>query len=252
MVIKLVRKFQGETLKRIRGKVYQKKYDQRELIKICQKNLRKYMGLRDWGWFIAIQKTRPMIGRADPNEELRILEEKANATYGVYKEKLDTKERLLKENTLIVEEKKALMAQIDKEQGNMSQYTERQEKCNAEKGKLEADLAKAQDLLVKTEAARIQATGDKKALENETVNVKKDIADIEMAIQRAEQEKNAKDHTIKGLNEEIGIQDEVINKLNKERTHIRENSAKSAEDLQSVNDKVDHLSNVKAKLEATR
>ena len=210
------------------------------------------MGLRDWGWFIAIQKTRPMIGRADPNEELRILEEKANATYGVYKEKLDTKERLLKENTLIEEEKKALMAQIDKEQGNMSQYTERQEKCNAEKGKLEADLAKAQDLLVKTEAARIQATGDKKALENETVNVKKDIADIEMAIQRAEQEKNAKDHTIKGLNEEIGIQDEVINKLNKENKNIRENSAKSAEDLQSVNDRVDHLSNVKAKLEATR
>ena len=29
LVIKLVRKFQGEVLKRIRGRIYQKKYDQR-------------------------------------------------------------------------------------------------------------------------------------------------------------------------------------------------------------------------------
>ena len=100
---------------------------------MCQKNLKKYMGLRDWGWFIAIQKTRPLIGRPDPNEELRILEEKAASTYGLYKEKLDIKEKLLKENTLIAEEKKALMEQIDKEQGSMSQYTQRQEKANAER-----------------------------------------------------------------------------------------------------------------------
>ena len=133
----------------------------RELIKVCQKNLKKYMGLRDWGWFILIQRTRPLIGRADPNEELRVLEEKAASTYGLYKEKLDTKEKLLKENIDIVEEKKALMAQINEEQGSMSQYTERQERANAEKERLEAELASAQDLLVKTENARVQADLDK-------------------------------------------------------------------------------------------
>ena len=119
------------------------------------------MGLRDWGWFILIQRTRPLIGRADPNEELRVLEEKAASTYGLYKEKLDTKEKLLKENIDIVEEKKALMAQINEEQGSMSQYTERQERANAEKERLEAELASAQDLLVKTENARVQADLDK-------------------------------------------------------------------------------------------
>ena len=46
-------------------------------------------------WFVIIQKTRPLIGLPNPEEELRILEEKANATYGVYKEKLDTKEKLV-------------------------------------------------------------------------------------------------------------------------------------------------------------
>ena len=36
-----------------------------------------------------------MFFRPDPNEELRLLEEKAAATYGVYKEKCDTKVGLL-------------------------------------------------------------------------------------------------------------------------------------------------------------
>merc|ERR1719291_1627493 len=237
LVIKWVRKIQGEVLKRVRGKVYEKKRDQRELIKVGQRNFRKYMTMREWGWFIIIQKTRPLIGMPDPNEELRLLEEKANATYGVYKEKCDTKVRLLAENEVIVEEKKSLLAQIEKEQGNMSQYHERQSKCNSEK----ADL----------EQARIQATNDKKSLEQETVLIKKDIGDIEMAITKLEQEKTNRDHTIKSLNDEIANQDEIINKLNKEKKHLSESGAKSSEDLQVAGEKVDHLNKVKSKLEST-
>merc|ERR1712240_677508 len=82
LVIKWVRMIQGEVLKRIRGAVYKKKYDQRELIKVGQRNFRKYLASRDWGWFVLIQKTRVLIGLPNPEEELRLLEEAANAKYG--------------------------------------------------------------------------------------------------------------------------------------------------------------------------
>merc|ERR1712045_201558 len=180
LVIKWVRMIQGEVFKRVRGKVYEKKRDQRELIKVCQRNFRKYQALRDWGWFVIIQKTRPMVGRPDPNEELRILEEKANATYGVYKEKIDLKAQLLEENKAIEEEKKALIKQIESEQGNLSQYHEAQAKISSQRAEIEMELAAAQDKLVKTEQARVDATNDKKALEAETIAIKKDIGDIEM------------------------------------------------------------------------
>ena len=68
---------QGEALKRIRGFVYRKKYDQRELIKVAQRQFRKYMQMRDWGWFVIIQKTRGLIGLPNPAEELALLEAKA-------------------------------------------------------------------------------------------------------------------------------------------------------------------------------
>jgi len=251
IVLRLLRNLQGEVLKRVRGRVYEKKRDQRELIKVAQRQFRKYMTMRDWGWFVIIQKTRSLIGRPDPNEELKQLEAKAAATWGVYKEKCDTKEKLLAENVTIEEEKKALMKEIEKEQGDLSQYHERQSKCNAEKADLEIALTAAQSKLVQTEQNRVGATNDKKALELETTAVKKDIADIEMIINKLEQEKTSRDHSIKSLNDEIANQDEVINKLNKEKKHISDTGAKSQEDLQTATDKVDHLDKIKQKLEST-
>merc|ERR1719297_667086 len=251
LVIKWVRMIQGEVFKRIRGSVYEKKRDQRELINVCQRNFRKYMALRDWGWFVIIQKTRPLIGMPNPEEELRLLEEQANATYGVYKQKLDLKDQLQAENKVIEEEKKALIKQIEAEQGNVSQYHEKQALISSQRADLEVALAAAQDKLAKTEQERVQATSDKKELEQETVAIKKDIADIEMVIQELEQEKSNRDHTIKTLNDEIANQDEIINKLNKEKKHVMENASKSSEDLQVASDKVDHLMKIKTKLEST-
>merc|ERR1719150_1929104 len=242
---------QGEVLKRVRGRAYAQKRDQRELIKVAQRNFRKYMSMREWGWFIIIQKTRPLVGMPNPEEELRLLEEQANAVYGKYEEQVKTKERLLEENETIKEEKKALLGQLEKKQGNLSVYHEKQAKCTAQIAGLETDLAAAQEKLVQREAARQDAMQDKKVLEQEVVAIKKDIDDINVAIQKLEQEKTNRDHTIKSLNDEIANQDEVINKLNKEKKHISENAAKSQEDLQVAEDKVGHLNQIKNKLEST-
>merc|ERR1719357_1703415 len=47
IVIKLVRWLQAECFKNLRMKVYNQKKDQRELMKVCQRNFRKYMTLRN-------------------------------------------------------------------------------------------------------------------------------------------------------------------------------------------------------------
>ena len=251
IVLKLVRYMQGQCFGRLRRKVYQKKADQRELMKVIQRNFRKYMTLRNWGWFILIQKTKPMIGQVNIEEELRLLEEKATNAYGAYKDQLDTKERLLAENESIKVETKAILTQLEKEQGNMGEYTERQAKASAQKADLEVQLLAAGDRLTAMEQSRQQASADKKTLEQQNDVIKKDIEDLEIAIQKLEQEKTNRDHAIRFLNDEIANQDEVINKLNKEKKHLNENNAKASEDLQAVEDKADHLGKIKSKLEQT-
>ena len=57
--------------------------------------------------------------------------------------------------------------------------------------------------------------------------------DMEISIQKAEQEKTNRDHTIRNMNDEIAHQDELINKLNKEKKHMAESQSKQTEDLGS-------------------
>merc|ERR1711988_1738821 len=94
----LVRWMQAECFAVQCRKSFAKKRDQRELMKVIQRNFRKFMSLRNWGWFIIIQKTKPLIGQINLEDELRMLEEKANASYGAYKDQVETKKRLEEEN----------------------------------------------------------------------------------------------------------------------------------------------------------
>merc|ERR1719273_1705515 len=247
IVLKLIRWMQAEVFGRTKRALFQKKSDQRELMKVIQRNFRKYMTLRTWGWFVIIQKTKPLIGQINLEDELRMLEEQAVAKFGAYEEQLKTKERLGEENELIKAETAALIKQLEAEQGNLSQYTDQQERAAKAKVDFEQKLVLAGQKLIQIEEERVQATADKKVLEGENLVIKKDMEDIELAIQKLDQEKTNRDHTIRHLNDEIANQDEVINKLNKEKKHMGEVSAKATEDLQSTQDKVDHLSNIKSK-----
>merc|ERR1719412_1250214 len=162
LVIKWVRYLQGEVLKRIRGAVYKKKFDQRELIKVAQRQFRKYMQMRTWGWFVIIQKTRGLIGLPNPEEELRLLEEKANATYGKYKEALDVTKEMEEDNKGLESDIKQLTKQLEEEQGNLSIYTDRQAKANKIKAETEVELAKQQQILSNEEASRVELAAEVK------------------------------------------------------------------------------------------
>ena len=251
IVLKLVRWLQGECFAHTKRQVYQIKYDQRELMKVIQRNFRKYQVLRNWGWFILIQRTRPLIGKLNMEEALKMLEDKMKMTYGAYTEQLETKKRLEGENKTLEEEKKALLKQLESEQGNLSEYTDRQQIALAKKADLEEELIVAQQRLVEVEQERQNITQEKRVLEQDNTVIKKDMEDLELAIQKLEQEKTNRDHIIRTLNDEIANQDEIINKLNKEKKLMSENAAKGMEDLQVSEDKVDHLTQVKTKLENT-
>merc|ERR1719278_1747348 len=145
----------------------------------------------------------------------------------------------------------AMGKQLAEEQGNISVYTDRQSKATATKVQAEAELKEAQAVLSSEESSRIALASEVKAHSGSVGVVKKEIEDIELAIAKVELEKGNRDHTIKVLQDDIAEQDEVINKLNKEKKHIAENQAKSNDDMISANEKVDHLASVKSKLEST-
>jgi septal ring factor EnvC (AmiA/AmiB activator) len=91
---------------------------------------------------------------------------------------------------IILDSNRALIKQLESEQGNLSQYTDQQERAVKQKAEFEAQLVTAGQTLVRMEEERVAATADKKVLEGENGIIKKDMEDIELAIQKLEQEKN--------------------------------------------------------------
>ena len=75
--------------------------------------------------------------------------------------------------------------------------------------------------------------------------------ELEDEVTKAEAEKAKRDHSIRGLNDEINSQEDAIQKLNKEKKFFQENTSRADEELQTANDKLQHLNMVKNKLEQT-
>merc|ERR1719266_1866900 len=252
LVLKYIRWMQGRTYGFIKREwVYGVKKDQRDLILVIQRQYRQYFKMKSWGWWTLLKRTQPLVGALQMEEVLNLLQNRVNETYGKYMEQVETKKRLDEECKELQEEKKALMTQLESEQGNLGEYTERQQKACAALKDLETALVEAGNKLIEMEQARIEATEAKKVLEGDNQVIKKDMEDLEIAIQKLEQEKTNRDHIIRNLNDEIANQDEIINKLNKEKKLLNENNAKATEDMQVVQEKADHLEEIKMKLENT-
>ena len=57
----------------------------------------------------------------------------------------------------------------------------------------------------------------KRTLEQDVSSIRGDLSDVEIQVQKVEQERTNKDHHIRTLNDDIASKDELINKLNKVR-----------------------------------
>ena len=71
IVIKLTRWLQGACWGILRRRDFARRKMQRELMTVVQRNFRKFLTLRHWPWFMLIQKTKPLIGMVNIEEEIR-------------------------------------------------------------------------------------------------------------------------------------------------------------------------------------
>ncbi|KAL1140545.1 hypothetical protein AAG570_000475 [Ranatra chinensis] len=184
-------------------------------------------------------------------DSLQKLEELVSKTQAALEKEEKARKEVEALNAKLLQEKTDLLRTIEGEKGSISSIQEKAAKLQAQKSDLESQLMDTQERLQQEEDNRNQLFQQKKKLEQEASGLKKDVEDLELSLQKSDQDKASKDHQIRNLNDEIAHQDELINKLNKEKKIQSEHTQKTAEELQASEDKVNHLTKVKAKLEQT-
>jgi len=75
-----------------------------------------------------------------------------------------------------------------------------------------------------------------------------EIGNMESKLSAAEQDRADKDDQIRTLKEEIEHQNDMISKLNREKKSGQESKQKTEEDIQSMEDRCNHLARLKSKL----
>lgn len=232
-------------------KEFKRLQEQRVALLVIQRNLRKFLQLRNWLWWKLYSKVKPLLSIARVEEEMKALEEQLQKEHEAYEKEEKLRKEFETQNVQLLKAKNELFLQLEAERSGCGDLEERLNRALTQKADLEETLQDVQDRLCSEEEAHTQLVQTRRKLESEVTNLKKDVDDMELTIQKAEQDKASKEHQIRNLNDEISNQDDLINKLTKEKKHLQEVNQKTAEDLQGTEDKVNHLNKVKAKLEQT-
>jgi len=248
---KIISWLQGWIRGYVGRKAFKKLQEQRLALCVVQRNLRKYLKLRTWPWYRLWQKVKPLLHVTRVEDEIAKLEERATKAMEQLEKVSSARKALDSQHANLAREKEDLTATLKSSQSNVAEYMEKQAKLTQQKADLEAQIMEVSQRLEEEGDARNKLSHGSKKMGQDLQVLRKDLEDMELSIQKSEGERATKDHQIRSLNDEIAHQDEIINRVNKEKKHLQECNQKSAEDLQSAEDKCNHLNKVKSKLEMT-
>merc|ERR1719334_2451586 len=236
-----------------RGKASRMKFkklqDQKLALYACQRALRAMMIAKTWKWMQLWLLIKPNLKCTQ---------------FAKYKKEYEDQIALAEAN-------------IDKAVSECDAVVAKHEGLCAEKAELQLALSSGgsavQDIIDKTnrlEAAKedlnkqVQDTMKRVKAEEELIDsinqsgtkvtadanrLRDQIKTLESTCVKCEEDKSTKDNQIYTLREEIAHQEELISKLQKEKKAGGEGRQKTEEDIQSMEDRCNHLSKVKGKLE---
>merc|ERR1711970_34805 len=228
---------------------FKKLQDQKLALYCCQRAIRNYYISKTWKWLQIWLSIKPNLKCTQ---------------FGKYKKEYEDKINLAEAN-------------IDKAIAECNNVTNTHERLLGEKQELELALSSGgsmvQDIIDKTnrmEASKndlqkqVDDTNKRVQNEEELINgiqnagvkvsmeatkLREDIKNLEADCEKNEEDKMTKDNQIRTLREEIAHQEELISKLQKEKKSCGEGRQKTEEDIQAMDDRCNHLSKVKGKLE---
>ncbi|XP_042360130.1 myosin-16-like [Plectropomus leopardus] len=227
---------------------FKKMVDRRIALMAIQRNVRKFLQLRFWGWWKLYNKVKPllMVARQEEifkakEEELRVAVERVKELEGKIKD-LDGK------MVTLSQEKNDLALALAAEQDTLGDAEERCTQLMHQKVHLEESVQDLRERLEEEEGNTASLHGQRRQLEGELNELKRDLESLESTLAKTEKEKQGLDFKVRTLTGDLSQRDDHISKLQKEKRALEELQQKTVEDLQIEEDKVNHLTKTNSKL----
>ncbi|KAM3864461.1 LOW QUALITY PROTEIN: myosin-16-like [Diretmus argenteus] len=227
---------------------FKKMLDRRIALMALQRNVRKFLQLRYWGWWKLYTKVKPLLMVARQEDAFKAKEEELRAAV----EKVTELEGKIKDMegkmVTLSQEKNDLSLALSAEQDTLGDAEERCTQLMHQKVRLEEAVQDLRERLEEEEGSGAALHAQRRQMEGELTELKRDLESLESTLAKNEKEKQGLDLKVRTLTGDLGQQDENIAKLHKEKKALEELQQKTVEDLQVEEDKVNHLTKTNSKL----
>ena len=121
-------------------KNFKRLQDQRVALLVIQRNLRKFLTLRNWLWWKLYSKVKPLLNVARVEDELKALEDKLKKEHEAFEKEEKLRKELETQNVKLLKEKNDLFLQLESERSTSGDVEERLHKIAAQKNDLDNQL----------------------------------------------------------------------------------------------------------------
>merc|ERR1719412_3101489 len=245
----LVSMLQGAVRAFYARRIYKKLYDHKYGLLVAQRTVRNFMIGKKWLWWTMWLALKPNLKSG--NFEMFKIELAQKTQFAQ-----DHLDEVIAEREESERKHQRITSEVDEIKVSLAGGTNAKEDLLAKISKLE-DIKGG--LQKEINALNTEINQENEAIENLQEALKKteasqgslgrEMRECESRLAQVQDEKADKDAQIKQMKEECTHQEELINKLNKEKKSIVESKQKEEEQIQSFEDKCNHLNKLKIRLE---
>ena len=148
---KIISLFQAHIRGFLIRKNYQKLQDQRVGLTVIQRNIRKWLTLRNWQWWKLYTRVKPLLSIARQEDEMKKVEEELEKTKAELEKVEKVKKQLEEQNVTLLQSKNDLFLQLQAEQDSMSDQEERIQQLVQQKADYESQLKELEERISEEE-----------------------------------------------------------------------------------------------------
>ncbi|XP_046579045.1 LOW QUALITY PROTEIN: myosin heavy chain, striated muscle-like [Haliotis rubra] len=224
-------------------------HDKRVALELIQKNIRKWLAMRNWCWWRFYTKVKPLLSVAAAEDEMKQKEEALGKTKGELEKVAQRCKELEEQSVTLTEAKNNLFLQVQTQQDTIDDCEERIEQLLKQKEETDVQMKELNDRVLEEESNNAMLTEKQKQMETEICGLKTNVESLEGAVAKSQHDVKAKDSQIRSLTDETTQMEETVTKLTKGKKDAEDQLAKTKSDLETEEGKCANLNKLRQKLE---
>merc|ERR1712136_436953 len=166
--------------------------------KCIQKNIRKFLGFRDWSWWNLYTKVKPLLKNAEAEAEAKAKEAEMMEKMAKLEKDAEMLKDLEAKVAHLTKEKNELTIKLQAEEDTSSDLQDRLDETIKEKCSIEGDVSDLKDSLAASESQLSKLNAEKKKLEEASAEVSESFSNAQNSIAKLEKDKQGLDLKVRG------------------------------------------------------